>query len=111
MARWRALLDLAIVGGFHMPCTYQALGPSFYGPQGETSFIDHLLLDDSWRDLNRKVVLLKGVAQKLQVIPDARPRDHIPVLMVLDWPTWGKDEVEQKWEFLKWDQAKLAEAH
>lgn len=85
-----ALSHALLVHGGHFPDTYVRLGPSYYGPRGATSSIDHLILDNSLRESVMEVKLNHRAARRLQVIPHPDHRDHLPMSMRIRWPAWGR---------------------
>jgi len=60
-------------------------GPAtYYGPSGQRSLIDHAIIPCDLAGRVRAYTVLRREMQKLQVIPDRRPRDHSPVWLHID---------------------------
>ena len=68
--------------------TYWNIGPSFYGynkKHGEyTSRVDYIAISMSARMRVKRMGMNLQAGRDLQVIPDTRRRDHIPMYMVID---------------------------
>ena len=57
-------------------------GPTYCGLAGHRSTIDHILVPLSGSECVKKVVTCWKLGRRLQLIPAAHPRDHLPVLVV-----------------------------
>ena len=79
---WEEWLSLV---GYASATTYcKEAGPTFYSWAGNGSTIDHFLVPE---DLAKKMVGLIpwSIAGQLQIIPDARPRDHQPSIYTFNY--------------------------
>ena len=75
-------------------------GPTYCGLAGHRSTIDYALVPLSGSGCMQKVTCCKG--RKLQLIPAAHPRDHLPVLVLLSlrMRRVGQDQQRaQRWDF------------
>ena len=76
-------------------------GPTSCGLAGHPSTIDHILVPLSGSECVKKVVTCWKLGRKLQLIPAAHPRDHLPVLVLLAlrMRRVGQTQQRTRWDF------------
>ncbi|MDA8582610.1 hypothetical protein N9L68_00225 [bacterium] len=89
----------------YLPSTFKPLGPTYHGAEkGSASTIDYIALPLSLHV--KKMIMMTRVAKALQLIPSARPRDHIPMYADLAYYMTTSELAPQG----SWDQDKIAKA-
>ena len=95
--------DLAAAGTF-----WPKGGPTFFHHSGSSSTIDQFLIP-RWALHNvASYHVAWHSARRLQLIPSGRPRDHVPVLMQLDYDimeNFGPSRLQTQWCFDKLGEA------
>ena len=78
---------------------WRAGGPTYCGLAGHRSTIDHILVT-LCSECVKKVVTCWKLGRKLQLIPAAHPRDHLPVLVLLAlrMRKVGQDQQRTRWD-------------
>ena len=76
--KWQCRWSLGILNTL-----WRTGGPTYCGLAGHRSTIDHILVPLSGSECVQKVVTCWKLDRKLQLIPAAQPRDHLPVLVLL----------------------------
>ena len=69
--------------GLGLATTFHDMGPTYYGPKGHTSRIDHIAVPVAEFPLVSHCGRLLMAAKRLQEIPGRHFRDHIPVGMII----------------------------
>ena len=70
---------LAVIDTF-----FPQAGPTFFGDQG-CSAIDHFILPHAWLCKVRDVFVAWKYGRTLQLIPDNKTRDHVPIIMIIEY--------------------------
>eukprot|EP00959_Pyramimonas_sp_CCMP1952_P361607 7573197-Pyramimonas_sp.AAC.1 len=68
--------DFIYVGSFYLQA-----GLTDFGLDGATGTVDHILTPMCLLDRVRGCLIPWKAARRLQLIPDARPRDHVPTIL------------------------------
>ena len=64
--------------------TWKEAGPSYFGHNGTQSAIDHLWIPQGLRCKLILGTICSADGRKLQLIPSAQPRDHMPMMAVIE---------------------------
>eukprot|EP00959_Pyramimonas_sp_CCMP1952_P268785 5619881-Pyramimonas_sp.AAC.1 len=91
-------LDMACVNTY-----YPSAGPTYYGPRQETPTIDIGLISSSLREGIKTCTVAWRRGRKLQIVPDAQPRDHPPLFFTIDCetPTFVQRHLRPRWDYIK----------
>ena len=81
---------------------------TYFHHTGSTSLTDYLLMPSPFL-AKIKCYIPWRQARVLQLIPSARPRDHVPVTFLLDLP-WGGVWNRTPTDAVRWDYDRMAEA-
>lgn len=61
--------------------TYWRTSPTYWRPRGQTSSIDHIVIPHSAIAGVECLTTLMRAIRALQLVADARPRDHSPIMI------------------------------
>lgn len=60
-------------------------GHTYFGPRGEGKTLDYIMGPAATRHTMRRCTTLARSARRLQIIPDTKPRDHLPLQVEMDY--------------------------
>ena len=83
-------------------------GPTYCGLAGYRSTIDYILAPLSGLGCVKKVVKCWKMERRVQLIPAAHPRDHLPVLVLIALRIWRTGQDQQRAH--RWDFDRMATA-
>ena len=94
------LLEVCAAMGLANINSYFKLGPTFYGPTGATSHIDHIFVPQSEREEIVACEVWMRSGRRIQLRPDSKCRDHLPVVIKYKYQL----RVAQRQKTRQWDQ-------
>ena len=83
-------------------------GPTYCGLAGYRSIIDYILAPLSGLGCVKKVVTCWKLGRRVQLIPAAHPRDHLPVVVLIALRIWRTGHDQQRAH--RWDFDRMATA-